>query len=339
MLTKPVIDIDPDLLRRSAEAQVHAAEEGWNHVRLESTGHVPTILGTLVPGGPWAWAIMMIPQPDGSIVLPVHTSYEGIEEMYTMIRGHSDVLGAEPVLEVRGEWYSMHEDVATSQEKATGDVGEREMVLVLPVTNGPGITGELAWVRMDRTLLGKDLPVAEPKSPREIRRHLLALHNQLMEALRANDADALVALFSPGCQSAIRDYVEDTGTITGLDDLAGLRDHLRAFFDLYEVQSVELLRARRGGVVSLRGAPGGGDGPVGRRGRQPVGLPHRNTPGPRQGGQVHRSDRARHRPGPRVVGIAHAAARAVMPACSSVRRTVVLHRPRVDRRRDGIGRP
>jgi len=242
MLTKPVIDIDPDLLCRSAEAQVHAAEEGWNHVRLESTGHVPTILGTLVPDGPWAWAIMMIPQPDGSIVLPVHTSHEGIEEMYTMIRGHSDVLGAEPVLEVRGEWYSMHEDVATSQEKATGDVSEREMVLVLPVTNGPGITGELAWVRMDRTLLGKDLPVAEPKSPREIRRHLLGLHNQLMEALRANDADGVVALFSPGCQSAIRDYVEDTGTITGLDDLAGLRNHLRAFFDLYEVQSVELLQ-------------------------------------------------------------------------------------------------
>ncbi len=242
MLTKPVIDVDPDLLRRSAEAQLHAASEGWNHVKLEETGHVPTILGTLVPQGPWAWAIMAIPQPDGSILMPVHTTFEGIEEMYKMIRGHSDVLGADPVIEVRGEWYSMHEDVATSRQKSDGEISEREMVLVLPVTNGPGITGELAWVRMDRTLLGTDLPVAEPKGPREIRRHLLGLHNQMIEALRTSDADALAALFSPGCKLAIRDYVEDTGTITGIDRPEGVREHYRAFFELYDVQSVEVLQ-------------------------------------------------------------------------------------------------
>jgi hypothetical protein len=241
MLTKPVIDIDPDLLRRTADAQVHAASQGWEHVKLESTGHVPTILGTLVPDGPWAWAIMMIPQADGSIVLPVHTTFEGIEEMYTMIRGHSDVLGAEPVVEVRGEWYSMHEDVATSQARSDGEISVREMVLVLPTTTGSGITGELAWVRMDRTLLGKDLPVAVPKDRQAIRRHLLGLHNQLLDAWRANDPDGVVTLFSVGCESALRDYVEDTGTITALHGLDGLHDHLRDFFARFEVQSVELL--------------------------------------------------------------------------------------------------
>ena len=30
------------------------------------------------------------------------------------------------------------------------------MVLLLPVTKGPGITGELCWVRVDRAALGKD---------------------------------------------------------------------------------------------------------------------------------------------------------------------------------------
>lgn len=241
MLTKPVIDIDPELLRQSAAAQQHAAAEGWNHVTLESTGHIPTILGTLVPEGPWAWAIMTHAQPDGSISLPVHTNFEGIEEMYKMIRGYSDVLGADPMLEIRGEWYSFHEDVATNREKTSGTVGEREMVLVLPVTSGPGITGELAWVRTDRTLLGKDLPVAEPKSPLEIRRHLLALHGEFLEGFRRNDAAGMAATFSSGCQSAIRDYVQDTGTLTGLDDLSGLQNHYEAFFDVYDVQSVELL--------------------------------------------------------------------------------------------------
>ena len=103
-MAKPVIDVDADLLRETAAAQLHAAAEGWNHVKLESTGHIPTILGTLVPEGPWAWAIMTHTQPDGSIVLPVHSSYKGIEEMYKMIRGHSDVLSSDPILEISGEW-------------------------------------------------------------------------------------------------------------------------------------------------------------------------------------------------------------------------------------------
>jgi hypothetical protein len=242
MLSKPVIDVDPELLRQSAAAQLHAAGEGWNHVTLESTGHVPTILNTLVPDGPWAWAIMTYAQPDGSIALPVHTTYEGIEEMYKMIRGHSDVVSVEPVLEIRGAWYSFHEDVATSREKATGTVTEREMLLILPVTNGPGVTGELAWVRMDRALLGKGLPLAEPKNPLEMRRHMLALHDGFLDALRRNDAEGMVATFSKGCQSAIRDYVEDTGTLTGLDDLSGFKNHYEAFFHLFEVQSVEVLQ-------------------------------------------------------------------------------------------------
>jgi hypothetical protein len=240
--TKPAIDIDPDLLRGSAAAQLHAAAEGWNHVNLESTGHVPTILKTLVPEGPWAWAIMTYAQPDGSIALPVHTSFDGIEEMYKMIRGHSDVVRVEPILEIRGEWYSFHEDIATSREKATGTVTEREMVLVLPVTSGPGITGELAWVRMDRALLGKDLPLAEPKSPLEVRRHMLGLHDQFLDALRRNDAAGMTATFSEGCQSALRDYVDDTGTITGLDDLGGLQSHYEAFFDTYQVRTVDILQ-------------------------------------------------------------------------------------------------
>jgi hypothetical protein len=241
MLAKPVIDIDAELLRRSAAAKVHAAVEGWNHVKLESTGHIPTILGTLVTDGPWAWAIMTHTQPDGSIVLPVHTSYEGIEEMYKMIRGHSDVISSDPILEISGEWYSFHEDIATNQEKASGSVGQREIILIMPTTRGGGITGELAWVRTDRALLGKDLPLAEPKSTLEMRRHLVKLHDRFLQALRTNDAEGMAATFSEGCQSAVRDYVVDTGTITGLDGKDGLRGHYEAFFQRYEVQSVDVL--------------------------------------------------------------------------------------------------
>lgn len=242
MLTKPVIDIDPDLLRRSAEAERHASEQAWIHINAESTGHVPTILETLTLDEPYAWAIMPQAQPDGSIVLPVQTTRDAIEQTYRMVRGHSDVLGAEALVDVRGQWYDLLETVSRNRVKETGVESEHEIVLLLPVTQGAGITGELCWVRMDRSSLGKaSLPMSE-KKPLQVRRELLALHDRYLDALRAGDVDALLALFSNGAQSAIRDYVDDTGTITGLDDVDGHRTYYQAFFDLYEVQSAELLQ-------------------------------------------------------------------------------------------------
>jgi hypothetical protein len=242
MLAKRAIDVDPELLRRSAAEQLHAAGEGWHHVQLESTGHVPTILETLVPDGPWAWAIMTHAQPDGSVTLPVQTTFEGIREMYEFIRGLSDVLGADPVIEVRGEWYGFHEDVSTSREKASGTVTEREMVLLMPTTTGPGITGELAWVRLDRQHLGLDVPLADPpKTPLEMRRHLIALHGDLLGALVAGDAEAVAATFTTGAKAAVRDYVADTGTIVGLDDREGIEEHHRRLLERFELRSADVL--------------------------------------------------------------------------------------------------
>jgi hypothetical protein len=241
MATTTVIDIDPELLRRCAAAQLHAFGESWHHIEMESTGHVPTILETLIPNGPWAWAIVPVLQPDGSIAMPVQTSHEGIEEMYRMIRGTSDVLSAEPVVDVRGTWYAFLEVFARSRMKETGEERGYEMVLVLPVTNGPGITGELAWTKMPREFLGKDIPVAEPKEPIEMRRLMLALHDQYLDAMRAADATAMTEVFSKSCYSAVRDYVEDTGTLAALDDLAGLQAHYEAFFDRFDVQSIDVI--------------------------------------------------------------------------------------------------
>ena len=242
MPTKRVIDIDPDLLRRSAAAGLHAFEQAWTHIEKESTGHVPTILETLTAEAPWAWAIMSHAQPDGSIALPIHTTFEGIEEMYRMIRGHSDVISSEPLLDVRGEWYVMLECVAKNRVKTTGEETERQMVLLLPVTQGSGITGELCWVKMDRDHLGREGAVPEGLSPLQMRRDTLALHDRYLEALRANDSEAMLATFSPGIQSALRDYVLDTGTLVGLDDIEGHRDHYKAFFDAFEVKSADLLQ-------------------------------------------------------------------------------------------------
>jgi hypothetical protein len=173
--------------------------------------------------------------------MPVQTSHDGIEEMYKMIRGASDVLSAEPVIDVRGTWYAFLEVFTRSRLKATGEERGMEMVLVLPVTTGPGITGELAWTKLPREFLGRDLQVAEPREPIDMRRLLLALHDEYLDALRAHDAAGMTKVFSSSCYCAVRDYVEDTGSLAALDDLAGLQSHYEAFFQRFEVQSVEVL--------------------------------------------------------------------------------------------------
>jgi hypothetical protein len=241
LLTKPLIDVDPELLRRSAVAQLHAFAEVADHLAKEETGHIPTILDTLVPGGPWAWAIVPFAHDDGSIDLPLKTTHEGIEEMYGIIRGHSDVLSTEIVAEVRGTWFVFAEAFSRMRVKQTGVEGAYEMVLMLPVTSGPGITGEIAFWNMGREVLGKDLPLAPALRPIDMRRHLVALHDEYLDAFRIADAHAMSTCFSQGCQGAVRDYVNDTGTLTLLDDLDGMRRYYQAFFDLYDVQTVEVL--------------------------------------------------------------------------------------------------
>ena len=241
MLTKPLIDIDPELLRRSAAAQLHAFHEVADHLAKEETGHIPTILDTLVSDGPWAWAIVPFTQKDGSVDLPLKTTYEGIEEMYGVIRGRSNVLGTEILSEVRGTWFMFADAYSHMQEKETGEEHWFENVLMLPVTSGPGITGEIAFWNMGREMLGKDLPLAPALSPLDMRRNLIALHDRYLHGLRTADADAMVDVFSPSAQAGIRDYVADSGTLTHLDDLDGMRHHHQGFFDRFDVQTVDVL--------------------------------------------------------------------------------------------------
>jgi hypothetical protein len=241
MLTKPAIDIDPELLRSSAAAGLHSHAQVSDHLAKEETGHIPTILGTLVPGGPWAWAIVPFTQADGSFDLPLQTTYEGIEEMYGVIRGHSDVLGTEVLAEVRGTWFVFAEAYSHMRVKETGEEHAFENVLMLPTTSGPGITGEIAFWNMGRDKLGKDLALAPELSPLDMRRNLIELHDAYLAGLRAHDPDAMVRSFSPGAKAGIRDYVDDTGTLVHLDGLDGMRRHHQAFSDLYDVQAVDVL--------------------------------------------------------------------------------------------------
>src|SRR3990172_7256847 len=216
-----VIDIDPELLQRSAAAALHSAEQVAIHMDAEmaclDVGDVPKLLETLTPRGPWAWAIMPEIRSDGSLKVPIATTREVIADWYRVIRGHSNVLGFEPLVEIRGAWYTFHEGISRGYVPSTKTFSETETILLCPVTTTTGITGELAWWRMQRGDLGpRDADMVEPvRSELQLRREILAQHDCYLQALRVANVDKLLDVLSEGVQSAARDYVDDTGTLIG----------------------------------------------------------------------------------------------------------------------------
>ena len=243
-MARRVIDIDPELLERSADAAVHAAEQGLTHVAAEIEGDIPKLIETLTPEGPYAYAIRPEFNTDGSVTVPTATTREEIFDWYTIVRGQSDILpGFWTLVDVRGEWYSFNEQITRARAKGNGVVYETETILLLPVTTGTGITGELVWNRTPRKSLGLDPSTRESvDDPIASRKAGFEHHERYLEALRAADADGVVSVFADGSQSATRDYVEETGTLVVARDRDDLKAWYEALFAKFEIRDVDVLR-------------------------------------------------------------------------------------------------
>ncbi len=241
-----VIDVDPELLQRTTAAALHSSEQAVAHMDAEiacrdESGFTP-LMDTLTPHGPWAWAIKPEIRSDGSLQVPIATTREEIGEWYHMIRGHSDVIAFEPLIEVRGAWYTFMEGISVGCIPSTQTYGETETVLLLPVSTTTGITGELAWWRMDPSELGQPLTgTGETGGDLNLRREMLAHHDRYLDALRAGDVEGMLEELSDGVQSAVRDYVDDSGTLTSLDGKSGYRDHYDRLLGRFEIRQVDLL--------------------------------------------------------------------------------------------------
>jgi hypothetical protein len=69
----------------------------------------------------------------------------------------------------------------------------------------------------------------------------MAQHNAYLDGWRANDPDAILAHMHDGVQANIRNYVDDTGTLIGIESKDDYRTYLKAFFGKYEVSKVDYL--------------------------------------------------------------------------------------------------
>jgi hypothetical protein len=267
-----VIDEDPEMLRQSAEAALHAADETWIHIQAEVTaanGDYDALMSTLMPGGPWGYTIQPQFNGDGTVRAPILTTWDEIRKAYEQVRGNSDMLGAESLVELRSTWYTFQECVSRGWPKGAPEPSKGSHLLGLfPVGAAKGITGELVWPRVPIEMLGRgEVPEGLPTDPVLIRRSLIQLHDRYLHAIRMGDADGLVECLNDDAQGGVRDYVDDTGALVELDGKEGARAHYAALFDTYDIRSVDLLdRVVESWYVfaelRITATPKGEDGPL-----------------------------------------------------------------------------
>jgi hypothetical protein len=242
------IDVDPEVLRLTALASAHAFREGRGHVDLEikaaevTDGNYEELLGSLVAKGPYAYTILPEVREDGSVKLPILTTREQIAEAYAMIRGWSDLLEVTGLTEIRGSWYLFQDNLSRGCMKGTTTATSHQTLGLFPSGSGPGITGELVWMRVDPARMGTPgAPSNVPTDPLLAREYFAKQYDRYLDGLRANDVDAVLEVLHDGVASALRDYVNDTGTLAEVEGKTAHRAHYEAFFAKYEVQSVQPL--------------------------------------------------------------------------------------------------
>jgi hypothetical protein len=237
-------DVDPGTLEAVAAASGHAYTQAIVHIEAEikaADGNYEPLINTLVDEGPYAYTIIPEVHPDGSVRLPILTTREQIAEAYAMIRGASDLLEVSGLTELRGSWYLFQDSVAKGRRKGAEEVTDNFTLGLFPSGAGTGITGELVWF-WPRSMLGTpDEPYVGADDPMVARRDVFDRYSRYLEALRTQDIDAVVEVLHDGVASAVRDYVNDTGTLTQLEGKDAHREYYNAFFERYEVRSVQPL--------------------------------------------------------------------------------------------------
>jgi hypothetical protein len=237
-------DVEPGTLRAVAAASGHAFEQAIVHIEAEikaADGNYEPLMNTLLDEGPYAYTLIPELHPDGSVKLPILTTREQIAEAYAMIRGASDLLEVTGLTEIRGSWYLFQDSIAVGRRKGEDQASDNYTLGLFPSGRGTGITGELVWF-YPRSMLGApDEQDLESKDPAAARRDVYERFTRYLGALRTHDVDGILADMHDGVASAVRDYVNDTGTLTELEGKDAHRAYHDAFFKKYEVQSVQPL--------------------------------------------------------------------------------------------------
>lgn len=231
--------------KHSAEAVAHArlaaraAELSWIHIWAELTQDPEKIAATLATDAPIAWALAVPSAAAGGAYRFLEgTSIDGVRNQYEGLRSQLEIHGWEPIIEVRGSWYTMWSGVSNIKTVSTGNIAKGQTAVLFPV-GGDGILGELQIGVVGRYPDGT-APRDDGKLP--VRRlGALHEHEDYLQSLRRGDVDAVMSAWRDDAALAIRDYNYDESKLLNVGGAQQIREYFTKLFGRYKVIDIQIV--------------------------------------------------------------------------------------------------
>lgn len=221
---------------RHADPQVRSGNVAWWHISSEYVDDVDGIMDTLAPEGPYAYTVANLDAQPGKIPTQrILTTREQIHECYQNLHRFTAVRAMTAIAEIHGDWYAFMCGIGEGLNKLNGESLTTPTIVLFPTMGERGITGELFWTRCR----GGDPQTSEADLADTLAVH--AAHDRFVAALRSSDVDQLMAMSDQEIQTAVRDFVDDTGTLVELHDATALRAHLETFYATFQVDEIEIV--------------------------------------------------------------------------------------------------
>ncbi len=234
-----VLDMHEEAVAHARRAN-RAAYLGWRHLRSEYSQDMEFVLSTIETKGPWTWTLPLggmagaedaapgsteAPPADGSEHLSYisATNMEEIREQYVAMRDAVQVWDWISMTDIRTGYYMITHGVARLKDIPTSEWFEVESVTMFPIGND-GILGEVQIGDFANERPGRwpEVPGEDGVVPLPINKlQASMLHNEYMDALRAEDVDRIVATFRPNTANAIRSYLTDDYTVLNAEGAEG----------------------------------------------------------------------------------------------------------------------
>jgi|NGEPerStandDraft_6_1074524.scaffolds.fasta_scaffold44548_2 hypothetical protein len=243
-----------------AKAAARAQYLGWRHLRSEYVQNIDTVLATIETKGPWTWTLpgdAMASAPtegDVSNAVPSNphdevltyvsaTNMDEIRQQYVAMRKTVELWDWISMTDIRSSWYMLTHGVGSLTEKPLNTPFEVESVTLFPI-GLDGILGEvqIGALANERINRWPEVPSDTNKMPLPAKRlQATLLHNQYLDALRAQDTAGIIATMRPNVATAIRSYLGDDYTVVNAEGSSALADYYDALFERFTIKEIRVV--------------------------------------------------------------------------------------------------
>ena len=235
-----------------------AAYLGWRHLRSEYSQDIDTVLATLETNGPWTWTLPVgamaasetddsehpAPESPAEVLQYVSASdMAEIREQYENMRTAVELWDWISMTDLRSSWYMLTHGVGSLTEKPLGNVFQIESVTLFPIGTD-GILGEVQIGALANERLNRwpEVPTEASKVPLPLKRlQATILHNEFMEAIRAQDVERIIATMRPNVATAIRSYLTDAYEVVNAEGAGELATYYRELFERFDLKELRLV--------------------------------------------------------------------------------------------------